>query len=742
MTTDTTPQAATESARPAAITWLAATGTALIFAALAYFTISHWGNLNQWVKFLLLITATTTAIGAGAKLRHRLPVTATALTHLGALSIPIDASAVAYNWHWSSLLIVQGVSGLIAIAVLERVMKTIVLDYARPVAMVVATTGIAATWQAHSPTTAIPAPVLVAGLAVLFAAFSPKRRSVYVTAITAAFAPLAVVVYDAWLQNTDLRAGHGVVRILGVIGAPWGWSLATAVIAAAAFAIIAIRDERQDFGAAAFVTFIVNGAIAWTALPTNSNLRILALPALFLITELVALALRKDRIFATPSAMLALLGEVLAVLPTAVLGAAALTLTNMRANLTASSVSTSALAAAFVAAAWMIASSRSNDANESNLMGARAALGACAGLASLAYLTETHLQLGTITMLVSLAVLIAGRNNRIVQFTSLSAMTWSVVAAQGTSWGTWFAIATTGVALAIAIVKQQPQLSWFAVPAFGFLAVFSRHDGFLYERPLSYTAQIVTLYLLTTAGLAFAAFVPKEWRAQLYTAIGTAATVSLGTAALHNKAQFGMGLCVIGIGVVAHGLASRSSAVAHAGGLTIIYGLWFTMANHNVGWIEAYVTPLAVQLLVGGYLARRHAATLDAEQISKLTYSTNSWVVYGPALLLLLMPSIWIAIAEASSASAHLLFAGVVAVIAVAAGGTQRLAAPLILGTGALVVILGDLTAAPARQVPAWLWLAAGGCALVATAIGMERTETTPLAAGRRLIDIVHDQFE
>ena len=83
-------------------------------------------------------------------------------------------------------------------------------------------------------------------------------------------------------------------------------------------------------------------------------------------------------------------------------------------------------------------------------MGVRVVLGASAALGALAYMTETRLQLGTITLLVALGAVAIGHKSRIVQYTGLSAMTWSVVAAQGTSWGTWFALSTSVVALAVA----------------------------------------------------------------------------------------------------------------------------------------------------------------------------------------------------------------------------------------------------------------------------------------------------
>jgi hypothetical protein len=44
--------------------------------------------------------------------------------------------------------------------------------------------------------------------------------------------------------------------------------------------------------------------------------------------------------------------------------------------------------------------------------------------------------------------------------------------------------------------------------------------------------------------------------------------------------------------------------------------------------------------------------------------------------------------------------------------------------------------------VPTWGWLATGGTALLATGIVLERNETSPVEAGRRLVDVVAERFE
>jgi hypothetical protein len=80
-------------------------------------------------------------------------------------------------------------------------------------------------------------------------------------------------------------------------------------------------------------------------------------------------------------------------------------------------------------------------------------------------------------------------------------------------------------------------------------------------------------------------------------------------------------------------------------------------------------------------------------------------------------------------------------VAAVAAGGWRRLAGPLFLGTGLVVTVTVLESLAALAGVPTWAWLAAGGTILLATGVALERTATSPVEAGRRLVDVVDQRF-
>ncbi|MGH8975247.1 MAG: SCO7613 C-terminal domain-containing membrane protein, partial [Acidimicrobiia bacterium] len=89
----------------------------------------------------------------------------------------------------------------------------------------------------------------------------------------------------------------------------------------------------------------------------------------------------------------------------------------------------------------------------------------------------------------------------------------------------------------------------------------------------------------------------------------------------------------------------------------------------------------------------------------------------------------------------HALVAGIVGVAAVAAGGAWRLAGPLVLGTGLLVAVTLHESLAALAGVPTWAWLATGGGFLLATGIALERSDTSPVEAGRRVVDVLSERF-
>jgi hypothetical protein len=221
---------------------------------------------------------------------------------------------------------------------------------------------------------------------------------------------------------------------------------------------------------------------------------------------------------------------------------------------------------------------------------------------------------------------------------------------------------------------------------------------------------------------------PARWRLPFVAAAGIGLAAGLPLAA-GDAARFAEALILTGGVVVAAGLILREGLVAHIGGAVATLGIGLHLMAGEITALEPFVAPVALQLVLAGWQLRRSAG---ADPVS-------SWLAYGPAVGLLggaaLSERLW------GGEAWHALVAGAVGVVAVAVGGWRRQSGPLFLGTaliGTTAVIESFNTLA---GVPTWAWLAAGGAVLLTTGVAMERTATTPIEAGRRLVDVVNDRF-
>lgn len=210
-------------------------------------------------------------------------------------------------------------------------------------------------------------------------------------------------------------------------------------------------------------------------------------------------------------------------------------------------------------------------------------------------------------------------------------------------------------------------------------------------------------------------------------AVTAATCVALGLSASSTEpAALGLVLVVSGALGLAAGLG-RSAALSHAGAGAITLGAWIQLAVRDVGVAEAYVALPALHLLVAGALARREGRV-------------SSWAAYVPSLAIF---GVTATVERVGGGPGwHAVLAGATGVVAVAAGGWRRLAGPLVVGTGLLGIVVGYESLAVAASVPTWAWLALGGSALLATGIALERADTSPAEAGRRIVDAVQANFE
>jgi hypothetical protein len=236
-------------------------------------------------------------------------------------------------------------------------------------------------------------------------------------------------------------------------------------------------------------------------------------------------------------------------------------------------------------------------------------------------------------------------------------------------------------------------------------------------------AMAVTAAVLT--GLA--ALTPERWRLPVVGAAASTLTAGM-VFSLDDPRRFAQVAVLAGGVLIATGVTLRQSLVGHAGGALAVAGIGLHLAVDGVTAIEAYVAPVALQLAVLGWQQRR--AAVDG---------LSSWVAYGPSMGILAVPAV---VERLDGGPAwHALVAGGVGVLGVAAGGWKRLAGPLFLGTGLVVGVTFLESLHTLAGVPTWGWLAVGGTTLLATGVLLERTDTSPVDAGRRLVDEVSDRF-
>ncbi|MEJ7765603.1 MAG: DUF2157 domain-containing protein, partial [Acidimicrobiales bacterium] len=226
------------------------------------------------------------------------------------------------------------------------------------------------------------------------------------------------------------------------------------------------------------------------------------------------------------------------------------------------------------------------------------------------------------------------------------------------------------------------------------------------------------------AGLALV--YPERWRPPFLAGAAAALTAGLPLAAADPARLAECLLVVGGLGVLA-GVLTRNGILGHAGGGVALVGLGLHLTLDGVTASEAFVAPVALQLLVAGW------------QLCRRADPPSSWVAFGPAIALLGAAALGERLGGGEAW--HSLVAGAVGVAAVAAGGWRRLAGPLFLGTGLVVAVTVLESLNTLAGIPTWAWLAVGGTTLLATGIALERSATTPVEAGRRLVDVVEERF-
>lgn len=242
--------------------------------------------------------------------------------------------------------------------------------------------------------------------------------------------------------------------------------------------------------------------------------------------------------------------------------------------------------------------------------------------------------------------------------------------------------------------------------------------------PVAWTGFALCVSAVAWAGLA--AVVDERWRPPLAVAAGAGLFLGPGLAMGDPQALTDSLLVAGGLGVVA-GIAARETPMGHVGGVVLTAGIYGQLLRAGITAPEAYVAPIATQLAVaGGQLRRLHRLP--------------SWVAYGPSILLLGGTAFLVRTAG-DGAGGHALVAGAVGVGAVIVGGWRRLSGPLLAGTALLGAVGLRESLWALAGVPTWAWLGLGGTLLLGVAVLIERTDTSPVETGRRVVEVLTESF-
>ncbi len=243
---------------------------------------------------------------------------------------------------------------------------------------------------------------------------------------------------------------------------------------------------------------------------------------------------------------------------------------------------------------------------------------------------------------------------------------------------------------------------------------------------LDVAATGLALCVGSVAWTGLAAVVDGRWQLPFTVAAATGLTAGLWATSV-DPATLATALLVVGALAVGSGLFSGRPWLSYVGATVAIFGIWSHLVLGGVIAAEPYLLPVCVLLVVAGSHARHDNPLL------------SSWVAYAPPVALLGGAALAERLAE--GAGWHAVVAGAVGVAAVVAGGWGRLVGPMSVGTVLLVALTVSESLSALAGVPTWAWLVGGGAVLLTAGIALERSDTSPVEAGRRIVDIVGESF-
>jgi hypothetical protein len=162
----------------------------------------------------------------------------------------------------------------------------------------------------------------------------------------------------------------------------------------------------------------------------------------------------------------------------------------------------------------------------------------------------------------------------------------------------------------------------------------------------------------------------------------------------------------------------RQGLAAAVGAVLSQFAAWLALGIAGVGLVEAYTVPGALVLLALGAEAMRRSP------------QRGSWMSLSPALVVALVPSSMVAIADGGARMLALIAVGALLVIV---GGLLRLGAPVVAGA-CCVVTLSFVEVAPlVGSLPRYLTFGTAGAVLLVTGATFERRRAELRSLHRQL---------
>jgi hypothetical protein len=149
---------------------------------------------------------------------------------------------------------------------------------------------------------------------------------------------------------------------------------------------------------------------------------------------------------------------------------------------------------------------------------------------------------------------------------------------------------------------------------------------------------------------------------------------------------------------------------------TALGATWAWLAVAHVTVIEAYTLPAALVAFAAGYITWKRGPG-------------RSWLALGPAIVLALGPSLALAVQHNDPVRSVLVAAAALAVVLI--GAQQRLQAPLMIGSAALLILAIDTFGPAAARLPRWVPLAIAGVVLMWVGARFERSREAMQRASR-----------